>query len=350
MSDQLQTGVAELREVLLQLRDGMEAHDLIIPSRDEVLGHFGKLLSPGRIKELTAEEFRSFLSFKNNKHWTGLTRSQEAICSDMQRLREALALLLDEREPIESRYTKALNMIPGLGKAIAGAVLLVVFPDKYGVWNNTSEAGLKRLSLWPHFERGTSPGEKYVQVNRVLHELAGLLDLDLWTLDALWWAMLDLEREETTGADDIVIATGEPQDSRFGLERHLHDFLRDNWDNTEFGAEWSLEIEEGEPDSGYEYPTAIGRIDLLAKHRTAPQYLVIELKRAQSSDDTVGQILRYMGWVEEELLQMGESVRGLIIAHSADEKLRYALRRVRDVEVKLYEVSFRLLDPTSEER
>ena len=42
-----------------------------------------------------------------------------------------------------------------------------------------------------------------------------------------------------------------------------------------------------------------------------------------------------------ELLESGECVRGLIIAHSEDDRLRYALRRVQDVELKLYEVSFR---------
>ena len=113
------------------------------------------------------------------------------------------------------------------------------------------------------------------------------------------------------------------------------------WDRTEFGRDWTLEIEEGKPDTGYEYPTSIGRIDLLAKRRDGQEYLVIGLKRGQTSDDTIGQILRYMGWVEVELLESGECVRGLIIAHSEDDRLRYALRRVQDVELKLYEVSFR---------
>jgi len=346
---QFETGVAKLREVLLQLREGMEAHDVIIPARDEVIGHFGKLFARERIGRLTAEEFKSFLPLKNNKHWSGLTRHQEKQCSDMGRLREALSLLLDEGQPIEERYTMAVGMISGLGNAVASGVLLMVYPEKYGVWNNTSEAGLKRIDLWPDFKRGTSRGEKYLRINRILHELAESLDLDLWSLDALWWAMLDLERKEATGEPGAMVGESEIQDSRLGLERHLHDFLRDNWDRTEFGRDWSLEIDEGEPDSGYEYPTSVGRIDLLAKHRSKPEYLVIELKRAQTSDDTVGQVLRYMGWVEAELLESGESVRGLIIAHSVDDKLQYALRRVTDVDLKLYEVSFRLLDAAGSE-
>ena len=348
MSNQrLEAGAARLQEVRLQLREGIEAHDVIIPARDEVIGHFGKLFSPTRLDRLTAEEFKSFLAQKNNKHWSGLTRHQERMCRDMDRLRAALGLLLDESRPIDERYTEALDMIRGMGKAVATAILMMVYPAKYGVWNNTSEAGLKRIELWPSTERGASRGKRCQEVNAVLLALADSLDLDLWTLDSLWWAMLDLERQE--GGAEIAGGGDLEQEQRFGLGRHLHDFLRDNWEKTEFANMWTLEIEEGEPDSGYEYPTSIGRIDLLARQRDGTDYLVIELKRDQSSDDTVGQVLRYMGWVEEELLDAGSSVLGLIIAHSGDERLRYALRKAPDVDLRLYEVCFRLLDAAARE-
>jgi len=221
--------------------------------------------------------------------------------------------------------------------------LLVVYPDKYGVWNNTSEMGLKAVDLWPRFERGATTGQRYVEVNQVLRGLGMALGIDLWTLDALWWAMLDLQKakdEYPTTMEELV-----DSEQRFGLERHLHDFLRDNWARTEFGSEWTLEVDEGEPEAGYEYPTSIGRIDLLAKRRDGQDYLVIELKRGQTSDETVGQVLRYMGWVQENLLEPGAEVRGLIIAHGADERIRYALKRAGDVSLKLYQVEFHLLDP-----
>lgn len=41
---------------------------------------------------------------------------------------------------------------------------------------------------------------------------------------------------------------------------------------------------------------------------------MIELKRDKSSDAVVGQILRYMGWVQKHLAENGELVSGLIIA------------------------------------
>ena len=69
---------------------------------------------------------------------------------------------------------------------------------------------------------------------------------------------------------------------------------------------------------------------------------MIELKRNQSSDATVGQVLRYMGWVKKQMAEAGETVEGLVIAHKADDQIRFALSAVQGVELKLYEVEFRL--------
>ena len=70
--------------------------------------------------------------------------------------------------------------------------------------------------------------------------------------------------------------------------------------------------------------------------------MIIELKRDQTSDQTIGQVLRYMGWVRKHLAQDNESVEGLIIARSSDEKLEYALAEVNSVNFMMYEVKFYL--------
>jgi restriction system protein len=49
------------------------------------------------------------------------------------------------------------------------------------------------------------------------------------------------------------------------------------------------------------------------KTKCGRRYLVIELKKGRSSDVVVGQILRYMGFIKNELAVNGESVRGIII-------------------------------------
>ncbi len=71
------------------------------------------------------------------------------------------------------------------------------------------------------------------------------------------------------------------------------------------------------------------------------QLVVIELKKNQTSDDTVGQLTRYMGWLEEHKTN-GNLTKGIIIAAQYDNRLHYALKKVKDVEVYLYRVDFKL--------
>jgi len=269
------------------------------------------------------------------------------ICGDMAKFRKALLILTDETRPIDARLNEAGESITGLGKAIMTAILIVAFPAKYGVWNDTSEKAMLRLGIFPSKRRGASLGERYLEVNRLLKALAKALNVDLWTLDALWWVVLDESPADEDEADDGDLAEDEPSsnasgDQYFGLERHLHDFLFDNWASTTLGREWIIYAEEGEPAAGYEYRCEVGKIDILARHRTEKKWLVVELKRAQTSDQTVGQITRYMGWVRKNLANNGDEVSGLIIARAGDLGLKYAVSELPNVNFMAYEVEFRL--------
>ena len=68
---------------------------------------------------------------------------------------------------------------------------------------------------------------------------------------------------------------------------------------------------------------------------------MIELKKDRTSDDVVGQIARYMGWVQKNKAN-GASVRGIIIANESDARLTYALTQIPNVELLLYKVDFTL--------
>jgi len=125
----------------------------------------------------------------------------------------------------------------------------------------------------------------------------------------------------------------------FYMEKQLEDFIIHNWAHTELGKRFDLIIEEGELVS-QQYRTEIGPIDILAKDKTTNSYVVIELKKNQTSDDTIGQLARYMGWISESKKDSG--VKGIIIAGEYDRKLDYALKVMPNVEVFLYQVDFRL--------
>jgi RecB family endonuclease NucS len=106
------------------------------------------------------------------------------------------------------------------------------------------------------------------------------------------------------------------------------------------GKKYSLIEEDGDLMS-QQFRTSIGIIDILARDKQTGQYVVIELKKSQTSDDTVGQLTRYMGWLEDHK-SGGQPTKGIIIAGQYDERLYYALRKLKDVEVYLYQVDFKL--------
>lgn len=130
--------------------------------------------------------------------------------------------------------------------------------------------------------------------------------------------------------------------SVFYMEKHLEDFIIENWERSEFGEKYDLIKKDGEVIS-QQYPTKIGPIDILATDKKTGQYVVIELKRNQTSDDTVGQIARYMGWLEDEVTG-GVPTKGIIIAAKYDRRLYYALKIVKNIEVYLYRVDFKLTE------
>ena len=84
----------------------------------------------------------------------------------------------------------------------------------------------------------------------------------------------------------------------------------ENWDRTELGKKYDL-IEENDEVVSQQFKTDIGRIDILAKDKRGGQLVVIELKKDQTSDDTVGQLTRYMGWLEEHKTILRCTVREL---------------------------------------
>lgn len=184
----------------------------MISDRDHVHREYGRLFHPTNLSRLTADDFKRFLLYDNNRHWWGIHRHQRRLVSDMARLRGGLMVLLDESMPIVQRLdliepSGGPKPVPGLGKAVFTPILHVVYPDRYGVWNSIAESAMTRLELWPSFERGSTFGEKYIAVNDVLQSTASKLNVDLWTVDSLWWRV-EQEHEPTRHQFDGTSSTG----------------------------------------------------------------------------------------------------------------------------------------------
>lgn len=144
-------------------------------------------------------------------------------------------------------------------------------------------------------------------------------------------------------ADIVSQVHDTEEEMEFALEKYLEDFIISNWDKIDFGKK--LEVyQDDNGNTGQQYYTGdVGYIDILARDAEG-NFVVIELKKGRKNDEVVGQVLRYMGWVRENLAKAGEEVHGMIVVKDKDQKLEYALKEISDrVSIKRYNVSFKLI-------
>jgi hypothetical protein len=125
--------------------------------------------------------------------------------------------------------------------------------------------------------------------------------------------------------------------SSVSLERDLRDYLASNPSAIERG----LNLVQKEYDT-----KEVGIMDLLCEDRIGNS-VVVELKKGRKSDEVVGQILRYIGWVMNNLKK---DVRGIIVVNEPDDRLEYAVVPLKKIiGVKYYRVKFEISDKYSNE-
>lgn len=127
----------------------------------------------------------------------------------------------------------------------------------------------------------------------------------------------------------------------FALEEHLEDFLVKNWPHTELGKDYDIYEEDGV--KAQQYQTDTGPLDILAISKDKKRLLVVELKKGRACDAVVGQTLRYMSFVQDELAEKGQVVLGVIIAHEDDPRIRRALAMTSKIAFYRYQVIFKLV-------
>jgi RecB family endonuclease NucS len=101
-----------------------------------------------------------------------------------------------------------------------------------------------------------------------------------------------------------------------------------------------LRLSDEEGITGVEFPVGGRFINILALDRNG-RYVVIELKVSRGYDRVVGQLLRDMGWVEQNMETL-QPARGIIVANEITADLKLACSRVPDVRLIEYEISFKL--------
>lgn len=332
----------ELQEAIQIVKQRYQTDTERINDEKIIIAKYGSLFNPKNLDNLTAEDFKSFLLIKNNKHWEGIHRQGNMTTSDMEKLKSTLKLLLDESKPIKDRIDKIMPknrppLIKGLGRAVLTPILLVVYPDKYCVYNSIAEGGMKGFSVFPDF-RNESFAEKYIKINEIINNLAKQNGLSLWQIDEIWW-------QGTTGSLPLGEEPKEESEENgfpAQIESQLEDVVIGNWENIPEFKDLEILQEDGEY-TGQQYDTKeVGRIDLLCKNKKTGDFVVIELKRGRESDKVVGQTLRYIGWVKKNLANGGQKVYGIIITSEGDPdpRLKYSLEPIKEfVQLKFYKIN-----------
>ena len=96
---------------------------------------------------------------------------------------------------------------------------------------------------------------------------------------------------EHQGIELPGLEAGDIEDpSEFVLEKYLEDFIVSNFNKIFKGRLEIYEDEEG--NSGQQYSTEIGPIDILAFEPSSRSFVVLELKKGRPSDKVIGQALR----------------------------------------------------------
>jgi hypothetical protein len=126
----------------------------------------------------------------------------------------------------------------------------------------------------------------------------------------------------------------------FSLEYQLRDFLAANLETIKMNDKRLRLYVDPTGRDGIEFPTAVGPIDILAVDQNS-DFIIFELKRANSPDRAVGQLARYMGWVQQTIGR-DRKVSGVIVAKTISQNLRYAVSVVPNVSLFEYQVEFHL--------
>ena len=127
----------------------------------------------------------------------------------------------------------------------------------------------------------------------------------------------------------------------FQMEKHLEEFIIENWNSLDIGKEFNLN-EEYVDKRRKKFRTDTGEIDIFALSKDKKTFLVIELKKGRLNDKVVGQIQRYMGFIKAEVANKDQKVKGLIIGLKEDLGLQRAISINPDIEYRIYKISFEL--------
>lgn len=258
---------------------------------------------------------------------------------DFDKIKKYLVKIISANNSIEQFYTQTgeltqfsqeiiedSNDIRGVKRALVGKVLSIYFPCVFiNIFGHQDDFLAK---LYEDYMPETSGVELYLRNNYLLLDTKNKYAPNLSNDDFghLLYKLFDISETDTVEVGFTEIA---PQKIEALEVQHYQSLIHRNFTQL-FDGELSYHDLERQNEKQGQFDTQeIGTMDFLAVDMGG-DFVVIELKR-NSTDQTLGQILRYMGWVNENLCEDSQKVKGIIIAESKDNRLDYALTIVPSV-------------------
>lgn len=265
---------------------------------------------------------------------------------DFKAIKAVLLDLMSFKDDLNSFYDKNGNLQPRVlsiiertrnikgfisGRSLTGKILRMYYPNTFIQIFTTQEHFLKNLI---HDYIPECAGlELYLINNYLLLKIkerllsiipeANQTALNNYQFHKLLYRVFPISARETTIDEESEV------ESINALEvQHLQTLIHRN--RKILFPQYKYVDEEYQTDhNGHIHAQEAGTMDFLFLNKSN-NFVVIELKR-DSSDSTMGQILRYIGWVKENLAESKQSVNGIILAETKTVRLDFALKAVGDL-------------------
>ena len=160
-------------------------------------------------------------------------------------------------------------------------------------------------------------------------------NIDLWKRPLPQWLIIrDLSNQDIrsrviriTSEDGMKIETAQKVYQRLGyggadgeiviLEKGIEEAIKPNLEKM------GLKLAGEDVQQQFMMGPGVGRSDLICINKNE-DLVVLELKGGMGSDQAIGQVLRYIGYVKENIAKENQKVLGGIVATDYDEHLRLA--------------------------
>jgi hypothetical protein len=364
----------EALDLIVHKLDSFVRTDTGKEERDRLRTNFCETYDKAKINSLTKEDYFTGLGRKQgclayDLEWgtqslgsiKGGSKYKYGYETDFQKIKSLLQKLISivpsDAYKRDGTFSNDLKIIANLSKEINGfktgrtvipKLLSLYFPKTFLPIFNDQDRFLSSLLL-SGLDTESTGLDLYLEYNfkllivkRKIEEISGKTFENFEFHRLLYHCF---EKKQVNHADgQPVNVEAKPEEQKFeALEvQHYQTLLHRNMERL-FPRLKYFDEEQQIPKNGQYDTQTVGIMDMLCidEHNN---FLVIEIKR-HSTDKTIGQILRYMGWTKEELCKDGQKVNGLIVAERKDTHLEFALKIIPEVNFRKLGLEITLGNP-----